>query len=465
MRFLFITTKADWGGSEPLWCEAAEKALQENHEVVCVLPATKELHVRHKNLNALGAKMILRPQRLVPTIGNRLRWKLAGVKNPETQWWRDNFHKKPDAICVSQGGTYCALSMPGLLPWLKECDAPYLVVCHSHRNYALPDAVYRAELRKYLLGAAKVGFVAHEHIRASARFLGVELRNATVVQNPVNLAEEEIPENLTTEDTESTTRQLVGCSVDCQRQPEGQDERERASQRLIDTGPCLDKPSGAAFSNPSTSGLARDSENTSLNRSASIPASLPARAPQALMACVARLEIRDKGQDLLLEALADPVWNERDFRLDFYGSGPDREILEDLIALYGLGEKVRIAGFESDIRKIWAEHELLVLPSISEGTPISLIEAQICGRAALVTRVDGNPDWVEEGWTGFLAEAPTVHHLRLALERAWENRHRWREMGEAARKECLAKRDPDPAGTLLALLREVEGPIKLEKND
>ena len=124
-----------------------------------------------------------------------------------------------------------------------------------------------------------------------------------------------------------------------------------------------------------------------------------------------------------------------------------------LIALYGLGEKVRIAGFESDIRKIWADHEMLVLPSVSEGTPISLIEAQICGRPALVTRVDGNPEWVEEGKTGFLAEAPTVHHLRLALERAWENRHRWREMGEAAREACLAKRDPDPAGSLLRLLK------------
>jgi hypothetical protein len=40
-----------------------------------------------------------------------------------------------------------------------------------------------------------------------------------------------------------------------------------------EAGPCLDKPSGAAFSNPSASGLARDSENTSLNRSAIGPAS------------------------------------------------------------------------------------------------------------------------------------------------------------------------------------------------
>ena len=183
------------------------------------------------------------------------------------------------------------------------------------------------------------------------------------------------------------------------------------------------------------------------------PAPWPTSTDIIRLACVARLEVKDKGQDLLLDALSEPVWKSRNFQLDLYGNGPDREILEDLINLYDLGDKVRIAGFESDIRKIWNEHQLLVLPSLSEGTPISLIEAQICGRAALVTRVDGNPEWVEEGKTGFLAEAPTVHHLRLALERAWENRDRWAEMGEAARAACLAKRDPDPAGTLLRLLK------------
>jgi hypothetical protein len=54
-------------------------------------------------------------------------------------------------------------------------------------------------------------------------------------------------------------------------------ERERTSQitRIQNAGPCLDKPSGAAFSNPFTSELARDAENSSLTRSASGHASSP----------------------------------------------------------------------------------------------------------------------------------------------------------------------------------------------
>ena len=119
---------------------------------------------------------------------------------------------------------------------------------------------------------------------------------------------------------------------------------------------------------------------------------------------------------------------------------------------YGLDDKVCFAGHTSDVGGIWERAHLAIQPSFVEGAPQSLLEAMLCRRPCVATAVSGIPDWVKEGKTGFLAEAPTVPHLRLALERAWENRHRWAEMGEAARVACLAKRDPDPASTLLSLL-------------
>jgi len=54
--------------------------------------------------------------------------------------------------------------------------------------------------------------------------------------------------------------------------PEGRDERERTSQMKIEAGLRLAGQAGAAFSNPSASELARDSENTSLTRCAGDPA-------------------------------------------------------------------------------------------------------------------------------------------------------------------------------------------------
>lgn len=180
------------------------------------------------------------------------------------------------------------------------------------------------------------------------------------------------------------------------------------------------------------------------------------------MACVGRLRVGDKGQHVLLACLAEEPWRSRSFRLSFYGEGPDRKYLEELVAFYDLGEKVSFAGHTSDVAGIWQRAHLAVQPSFVEGAPQSLLEAMLCRRPCVATAVSGIPEWLEEGKTGFLAEAPTVHHLRLALERAWENRHHWAEMGEAARAACLAKRDPDPAGTLLGLLCEA---IKQPRSD
>jgi len=482
-KFLFITTKGDWGGSEPLWCEAVGKALAEGHRVTVLLPQFGKLTRPIEELAAKGAKVVMRPPRAKATFLRRLEWKAKGIREPETQWWRNQFPKPFDAICVSQGGAYCVMNMPGLANWLMEIDSPFVLVGHSHRAYALPAGELRETIRRLFEKADKVCLVAQDHVRAVGRFLGMELQNAVVVQNPVNLEEEKEKTDLTTENTEFTevarlrlasqagASESDSLASDLAESPVSESLIRSASGPALAAEPPMSEggyliAEGAKLVPSSATGIAPDFlpvtsysplvTATELPLLDARPSTLDSTTPEALkarMACVARFEVRDKGQDLLLEALADPVWRERDFRLDFIGSGPDREILEDLISFYGLGDKVRIVGFESDIRKIWMEHGLLVLPSLSEGTPISLIEAQLCGRAALVTRVDGNPEWVEEGKTGFLAEAPTVHHLRLALERAWENRHRWAEMGEAARAACLAKRDPDPAGTLLCLLK------------
>ena len=78
-----------------------------------------------------------------------------------------------------------------------------------------------------------------------------------------------------------------------------------------EAGPFFDKPSGAAFSNPSTSEIARDSENTSLTRSASIPVSspatsyhLPATPASPDVVFLAFGQIRDgKNLDLFLQAM------------------------------------------------------------------------------------------------------------------------------------------------------------------
>src|SRR5262249_59661917 len=99
-----------------------------------------------------------------------------------------------------------------------------------------------------------------------------------------------------------------------------------------------------------------------------------------------------------------------------------------------------------DIAALWAENELLVLTSRSEGTPLSLVEALVCGRAAVVTDVGGNASWVKDGETGFVAEGLTAESVGAALERAWRARARWPPMGGRARQQARGAAGRRPRG-------------------
>ena len=183
----------------------------------------------------------------------------------------------------------------------------------------------------------------------------------------------------------------------------------------------------------------------------------PVARDPALLATVARLDVRYKGHDILLEALAGDAWRDRPWSLRVYGRGPDLGYLKDLVAHFGLGGRVEFRGHVGDIRSVWAENHLLAMPSRSEGTPLSLVEAQICGRPSVVTDVGGNAEWVEEPTTGFVADSASVRSFGAALGRAWEARSSWEEMGAAAHRGAVAKADPEPGRSMLGILAEAAG--------
>lgn len=171
-------------------------------------------------------------------------------------------------------------------------------------------------------------------------------------------------------------------------------------------------------------------------------------------ASVARLNIRDKGQDILLEVLSDRKWQQRDWHLCLCGQGDDNIYLQELAAFYGLGDRTHFRGQCADMRSMWKTHHALLLPSRLEGAPLAMVEAMLCGRPVIGTAVAGIPEWVHDGKTGFLADAPVVNCFAATLERAWQERSRWQEMGSKARERALDMYDPAPGDTLLSILTE-----------
>ncbi len=176
----------------------------------------------------------------------------------------------------------------------------------------------------------------------------------------------------------------------------------------------------------------------------------PIAQKKVKLATVARFDVWAKGHDLLLDVLSD--WRDREYQLTLFGAGRHEGYIRELISHYQLQECVVFAGHQSDVRAIWSEHEILVLPSRLEGTPLVLYEAMLLGRPSVVTAVGGNADWVQEGVTGFVAEAATRDLIALALERAWLNRPRWQAMGAAAREHFLKTHEICSGGTLLKKL-------------
>ena len=174
----------------------------------------------------------------------------------------------------------------------------------------------------------------------------------------------------------------------------------------------------------------------------------PSTAEAIRFAGVARLESYQKGQDILFEALSGENWRNRNWQLSLAGEGSHLTYLQDLAKHYGIGDRVKFLGQVSDISKLWSEHHLLLLPSRYEGTPLTLVEAMLCARPAVVTDVAGNGEWITDEITGFVAAAPTAKSIGEALERAWNKKSQWKEMGAAARRTAL-KQYPENSGAVL----------------
>lgn len=177
------------------------------------------------------------------------------------------------------------------------------------------------------------------------------------------------------------------------------------------------------------------------------------------LACVARLETGEKGQDILLQVLARPRWRDRNLTVSFFGAGINGQALRELARRLAL-RNVDFPGFVSDVESIWKTHHAVVLPSRTEGLPLALIEAMLCGRFGIVTNEGGSAEVVEEGRTGFIANAAKVDEFDDAMERAWAVREQWESIGKAAAMAVRTMVPLDPVASFTAkLLALVDSPV------
>jgi glycosyltransferase involved in cell wall biosynthesis len=126
-----------------------------------------------------------------------------------------------------------------------------------------------------------------------------------------------------------------------------------------------------------------------------------------------------KGQLLLVEALARLQREGRETELVLIGDGPLRGPIEAAIAKTNLGKSVRILGWadSATIRNTLDESCAFVLPSFAEGLPVVIMEAMARARPVLSTFVAGIPELVVPGRNGWLVPAGSVEALVDSLRK------------------------------------------------
>ncbi len=134
------------------------------------------------------------------------------------------------------------------------------------------------------------------------------------------------------------------------------------------------------------------------------------------MVSVARL-MRQKNQDMMLDAFCKFQQNHPDYRLTIYGEGDYRPNLEQKIAELGLGQSVDLPGGVKDVPNHIKDAEIFVLSSDYEGMPNALIEAMCVGLPVISTAVSGATDLVIPEENGLLVDCDDTEALAAAMDK------------------------------------------------
>lgn len=130
-----------------------------------------------------------------------------------------------------------------------------------------------------------------------------------------------------------------------------------------------------------------------------------------------------------------------------------------LTALAGRAPNVRWLGWLDEVgkREAFRRCGLFVLPSLSEGLPVALLEAMAWGRPILATRVGGVPDVVGDGTEARIVPPGDPDLLAEAMRQLLADPDGRLRLGQAARQRALTLNEEEVCGRLDAIYRELAG--------
>jgi glycosyltransferase involved in cell wall biosynthesis len=178
-----------------------------------------------------------------------------------------------------------------------------------------------------------------------------------------------------------------------------------------------------------------------------------AGAPQ-IITCVANIR-RIKGIDVFVRSAQKVCREFPDAVFLIAGSQYERaytEEIEQMVRSLGLEKNVKLLGFVEDPTPLLKMSRAFCLLSRSEGFCNALLEAMACGLPAVVTRVGGNPEALDEGKTGFMVASEDDQAAAERLIFLLRNPAQAAQMGHAAREAAYSRFSAD---TMIRQLLEI----------
>ncbi|OEU54017.1 MAG: hypothetical protein BA862_14315 [Desulfobulbaceae bacterium S3730MH12] len=125
----------------------------------------------------------------------------------------------------------------------------------------------------------------------------------------------------------------------------------------------------------------------------------------------------EKGYRYLIEALVLLIDEGIDAQLVIMGEGYERDYLKGLVAQFELTNRVMLSGYREDAKQYLPYFNVFVISSLTEGLPITLLEAMHARTPVVATEVGGIPEVLEQDRAGLLIEPCKPDAIAIAIRR------------------------------------------------
>lgn len=141
---------------------------------------------------------------------------------------------------------------------------------------------------------------------------------------------------------------------------------------------------------------------------------------------------KEKGHIYLINAFARLLEQGVDAQLLIIGEGPERATLQDRIHKSDLGSRVYLPGYREDAWQYLPLCNVFVLSSLTEGLPITLLEAMQMKIPVIATAVGGIPGLIEDSQSGILINPAEAASIYWSMLKIYQNRQMGISLAERA---------------------------------